>query len=853
MKIFFFTLGISLLLTLNSNAQNNIGIGTVTPNSKAVLELVATDKGFLTPRVTDVEMTAISASGIVPNGLLVYNTTKECFHYWKSSTSVWKDMCSGGGLGNGKDTIVIVHVDTLVANIIITDSLFAHFIKTDSLFSHFIYADSLYATLIRADSIFAGYIKADTVSAHYGSFDSLYVGGQNILTTISDSINAKAWLLKGNLGTNATTHFLGTKDNTDLVFRTNNVEKMRVTSAGFVGIGTNVPIVQLHSSAGILGNGIVYSQLATGGGYAALMGGGASNSGYLQLYKGNGITRLGYIGLDNTDITYAAEGGARHVFSRNASGNVAACCGSRTVEIAEDFSSGRFASIGFHNSGESEAKIELHEILPTGLGLPARRLLIATDQANTTGLQLTGGLFYGNADSRTETRIDAGLQGNAGAQSGFYETSTPTNYPTGATSWWHLIDTRHSSTTTNYAMQIAGSFFDQDLWYRKTNNSATTPWHKLLAVDATNNSPAWLTTGNVGTTGAANWIGTNDVNDFVIKTNATQRMRADANGHVYINATGSSANDVFSVRANNAASTVNNAIGVIAISGRANGGVGVVGVDVGAGDGMEGISTGGDGVYGETAGGLSGGVTGLNTNVGGTGVLGRGDWTVGDSWLVPTTGAGGSFNGDDMGVTGYANNSASGLGAGTTSAGGYFRDSISIFSKTYAWVAAYNSGTKYKILGDGVVSTIVKDKQNKEHIMYCTESPEVLLDDYGQGQLINGVAIIKLDEIYTHTILVNDKHSLRVFVQLEGDCKGVFVTEKTSQGFTVKELDNGKSNVSFTYRVVANRKDEVINGQMASKYQDLRFPLAEGLNVPTIDISKRMVEKNKLKPQFEKK
>ena len=82
----------------------------------------------------------------------------------------------------------------------------------------------------------------------------------------------------------------------------------------------------------------------------------------------------------------------------------------------------------------------------------------------------TGTFAFGNGNVRTETRSNAGLQGNAGAQSGFFETSTPTNYPSGASSWWHLIDVRHSNNANNYALQLSGSFFDQKLYFRKTNN-----------------------------------------------------------------------------------------------------------------------------------------------------------------------------------------------------------------------------------------------------------------------------------------------------------------------------------------------------------------------------------------------
>jgi len=85
-----------------------------------------------------------------------------------------------------------------------------------------------------------------------------------------------------------------------------------------------------------------------------------------------------------------------------------------------------------------------------------------------------------NEPIQTMTRNNAGLRGDAGAISGFFETSSPVNYPSSATSWWHLLDVRHSNTINNYAMQFSGSFFDQDLYFRKTNDNATQAWSKVL-------------------------------------------------------------------------------------------------------------------------------------------------------------------------------------------------------------------------------------------------------------------------------------------------------------------------------------------------------------------------------------
>jgi len=51
------------------------------------------------------------------------------------------------------------------------------------------------------------------------------------------------WLTGGNTGLNAATNFLGTTDAVDLVFRVNNLERMRTLVTGEIGIGTATPLL----------------------------------------------------------------------------------------------------------------------------------------------------------------------------------------------------------------------------------------------------------------------------------------------------------------------------------------------------------------------------------------------------------------------------------------------------------------------------------------------------------------------------------------------------------------------------------------------------------------------------------
>jgi len=172
--------------------------------------------------------------------------------------------------------------------------------------------------------------------------------------------------------------------------------------------------------------------------------------------------------------------------------------------------------------------------------------------------------------------------------------------------------------------------------------------------------------------------------------------------------------------------------------------------------------------------------------------------------------------------------------------GGYFSGEQT--ADDWAYVGLNVGGTDYKILGGGTVSTIIPDENNIDRIMYAPEAPEVLFQDYGQGQLINGVAQINLDPTISKNITVNSKHPLRVFVQLEGDCNGVYVTEKTKTGFVVKELLNGKSNTNFTWNITANRADRKDdNGNITSKFEDVRLPKAPS----KIEIKDRKMKFNK--------
>lgn len=78
-------------------AQDNVGIGTNTPDASAILEMQSSNKGVLVPRVSAVQRLAIPAPA---NSLLVYDTDSMCFFFYRQPTASWISLCATGA-GSG--------------------------------------------------------------------------------------------------------------------------------------------------------------------------------------------------------------------------------------------------------------------------------------------------------------------------------------------------------------------------------------------------------------------------------------------------------------------------------------------------------------------------------------------------------------------------------------------------------------------------------------------------------------------------------------------------------------------------------------------------------------------------------
>lgn len=128
-------------------------------------------------------------------------------------------------------------------------------------------------------------------------------GIQGIQGPIGNPGSQNAWSLTGNAGTNPTTNFIGTTDSQDWAIKTNNIERMRITSAGNVGIGVNNPshTLQAENNLGrfLLSSttGATFVERTTGTPLKVIMGSNdnSQNLGVIELSRGNGSGESAFI------------------------------------------------------------------------------------------------------------------------------------------------------------------------------------------------------------------------------------------------------------------------------------------------------------------------------------------------------------------------------------------------------------------------------------------------------------------------------------------------------------------------------------------------------------------------------
>ena len=105
-------LALTILFTFQMLAQS--GIGTTTPNASAKLDVYATNKGFLPPRVILTSMTDATTIASPAEGLLVYNVgsvgLQAGYYYWNGAN--WATIATATGSGVTSSDLVKLYGKT---------------------------------------------------------------------------------------------------------------------------------------------------------------------------------------------------------------------------------------------------------------------------------------------------------------------------------------------------------------------------------------------------------------------------------------------------------------------------------------------------------------------------------------------------------------------------------------------------------------------------------------------------------------------------------------------------------------------------------------------------------------------
>jgi hypothetical protein len=155
--------------------------------------------------------------------------------------------------------------------------------------------------------------------------------------------------------------------------------------------------------------------------------------------------------------------------------------------------------------------------------------------------------------------------------------------------------------------------------------------------------------------------------------------------------------------------------------------------------------------------------------------------------------------------TGVAGSSTSGIGISASS-----KTNIGLVAGTQTGAAAAVFEGKVIIAGDLFVTgnkhAAVPRAGGAHTLLYCLESPESWLEDFGEARLVNGRAQIRIDRGFAQTI---DTRSYHVFISAYG-AEHVFVSKRSRNGFEIRAVPGEGAqmpkSLRCSYRIVARRR-----------------------------------------------
>jgi hypothetical protein len=181
----------------------------------------------------------------------------------------------------------------------------------------------------------------------------------------------------------------------------------------------------------------------------------------------------------------------------------------------------------------------------------------------------------------------------------------------------------------------------------------------------------------------------------------------------------------------------------------------------------------------------------------------------------------------------------------TSIGGGFFGDlfGADIHGKVYG---TYTQGGSYGLYSNGNIYTNALNIQLQEvnqsskkysqssnssnmAVLYSIVSTDVTIQTAGTAKLINGTCQVSFDKTFSN--VVSSQNPLVVTVTPTGNSNGVYVTEVTKNGFTVRENNNGTSTVDISF-IVMGRRAGYENPQLPAEVisNDYTTKIANGLH-----------------------
>ncbi|TDX01719.1 beta strand repeat-containing protein [Dinghuibacter silviterrae] len=376
------------------------------------------------------------------------------------------------------------------------------------------------------------------------------------------SLSGLPWLLGGN--TLSGVQNFGTLSSTDLPFVTGSTERMRLTSGGFLGIGTTTPSTALHvfgmnplTLTGVQAGAATDSVLTITGGLVRKLA--TSNfelSGSDWNLLGNGSTNgaTNFLGTTNSVGLHLRTNNVERMYLDSVNGTVGIGTNTFTAAAPEKL---------LVNAGTTTS---YNAIVARGTVANYFQLNI-NNQSNNSGASSD---VVATADNGTESvnYVDLGINSSqyntssiTGGPDNAYLYSTGNDFVIGnASSGYNLRFFTGGTASTNEAMRVTGSglvgigttapatalhvFGTNPLTLTGVQTGATTDSvltiasglvRKLPATNFLSSGTAWLLGGN--SLSSVQTLGTNNAYDLPFATNNTERMRLTSGGNLGIGIT----------------------------------------------------------------------------------------------------------------------------------------------------------------------------------------------------------------------------------------------------------------------------------------------------------------------------